>query len=141
MTRIAHPLPRLRAGSTATRRPGAWRPSAIPQQSCGGTIPNGQQAALTVDIEWDRPGPVVVVAGELDLVGGELFAAVLDHVRSTRPGPVTVDLSRVTFVDTHGLTPALGADVALVNSSRVVRRLLSLMGLPDVGAAQRSPLG
>ncbi|RZU31307.1 anti-anti-sigma regulatory factor [Blastococcus saxobsidens] len=85
---------------------------------------------MALDVEWDGPRPVVVVAGELDLVGGELLAAVLDHVRSSRPAFIAVDLSGVTFVDTHGLTPALQADVVLVDHSRVVRRLLSLMGLP-----------
>ncbi|RBY88893.1 hypothetical protein DQ244_13915 [Blastococcus sp. TBT05-19] len=79
----------------------------------------------------------MVVSGELDVVGGELFVAVLDHVRSSGPGTVAVDLSGVSFVDTHGLTPALQPDVVLVDASRVVDRLLTLMGQPAVGAGRR----
>lgn len=127
MPRNTHPLPRFRARSAA---PSARRPARVPSQTCVRSAPEQPQAALALDIEWDSPYPVVVVSGELDLVGGELFVAVLDHVRSTGPGLVAVDLSRVSFVDTHGLTPALQADVVLVAASRSVCRLLSLMGLP-----------
>ncbi|NEK84520.1 STAS domain-containing protein [Blastococcus saxobsidens] len=134
MTRNTHPVLRFRARSTGTpdRRRAAIRPRPrVVAQPCPRSVPEREQAAMALDVEWDGPRPVVVVSGELDLVGGDLLAAVLDHVRSSRAELVAVDLSGVTFVDTHGLAPAMQPDVVLVDPSRVVCRLLSLMGLPD----------
>jgi anti-anti-sigma regulatory factor len=72
--------------------------------------------------------PVVTVSGELDLAGRELLEALLAHVRTTDPGPVALDLARVTFADTHGLSPALAPDVDLVAASPTVARVLRLLG-------------
>ena len=83
-----------------------------------------------MEIRRDGPRPVVAVSGELDLAGKDLLEAVLAHVRSTRPGVVAVDLSRVSFVDSHGVSPVLEWDVVLVAASPAVRRLLRLLGLP-----------
>ena len=73
--------------------------------------------------------PVVTVCGELDLAGRELLEALLAHVRLTHPGKVSLDLGRVTSIDTHGLAPVLGRDVVLVAASPPVVRLLRLLGL------------
>ena len=79
--------------------------------------------------------PVVTVSGELDLMARELLEALLVHVRSTHPGTIALDLGRVTFADTHGLSPALGRDVVLVAASPAVTRLLRLLGLRAPGPA------
>ena len=133
MTRIAHPPLRFRARSapTAPRRSDVerrrLRPAPHPQ---GSTAADGSPAELSLEIRRDGPRPVVVVSGDLDLVGQELFEALLTHVRSSRPGTVAVDLIGVSFVDSHGLSPALAPDVVVVAASPSVCRLLRLMGLP-----------
>jgi anti-anti-sigma regulatory factor len=83
-----------------------------------------------MEIRWGEPRPVVAASGELTLFGAELLEALLAHVRATDPGPVAVDLGHVTFVDTHGLSPALAPDVVLVAASPAVARVLRLLGLP-----------
>jgi anti-anti-sigma factor len=82
-----------------------------------------------MEVRREGPRPVVAVAGELDMVGGQLLDAVISHVRTTDPGPVAVDLADVTFVDSHGLAPALERDVVLVAASPKVSRLMRLLGL------------
>jgi hypothetical protein len=64
----------------------------------------------------------------------------LDHARGEsspgdgRPGrtdsthvPVDVDLSRVTFADSHGLAPVLEGSTTVVQASAVVQRVLVLL--------------
>ncbi|WP_166532509.1 STAS domain-containing protein [Blastococcus xanthinilyticus] len=93
-------------------------------------MPGADATALSVEVRRDGDRPVVAASGELDVLGRELLDAVLSHVRETHSGVVAVDLSGVSFVDSHGLAPALGADVVLVAASPPVCRLLRLMGLP-----------
>ena len=133
MTRNAHPIQRFRARSAATptRRPtpARLRRGTVPPAH-EGWAPGAQTAEVSVEVLRGGARPVVVVSGELDLVGMELLEAVLTHVRATSPGSVGVDLSGVSFVDTHGLSPALASDVVLVAASPPVTRVLGLMGFP-----------
>ena len=136
MTRPAHPLLHLHtrgreAVASPSRAPGRAdrRPRVVPLPPAG-TPADSSWPELTLHVRRDRARPVVVVSGELDLVGQELLEAVLAHVRATESGKVEVDLGRVTFANTHGLSPALGRDVVLVAASPAVTRLLRLLGLP-----------
>lgn len=109
------------------------------------------QPGLSVDVRDDAGRPVVTVAGELDLAGAGLVTAMLDHVHR-RSGPVRpvarrervdVDLSAVTFVDSHGLASVVDDDrTRVVAASEPVRRVQRLLdavtrtpGTPDWSAA------
>ncbi|UOY02967.1 STAS domain-containing protein [Blastococcus sp. PRF04-17] len=83
-----------------------------------------------MEIRRSGERPVVAVSGELDLAGRDLLEAVLEHVRSTDPGLVLLDLRDVSFVDTHGLAPVLERDVVVVSASRAVTQVFRLLGLP-----------
>lgn len=85
-----------------------------------------------MEVRHDGGPAVVEVHGDLDAAGGPLVEAVVEHVVARAGTPVAVDLSGVSFADTHGLAPVLGRDVVLVGASSPVRRLLRLVGAPDV---------
>ncbi|MCZ2857113.1 STAS domain-containing protein [Blastococcus sp. VKM Ac-2987] len=132
MTRNTHPVPRFRARSATTpvRRPagGRRRRRAFPPHD--GWVSRGQAAELSLEVRREGRRPVIAVSGELDLLGMELLEAMLTHVRSTAEEVVAVDLSGVSFVNSHGLSPVLERDVVLVAASPAVSRLLRLMGRP-----------
>jgi anti-anti-sigma factor len=83
----------------------------------------------------DEGDGIVVVAGELDLVG----AAVLRKRLTRAPAVVVLDLRGVTFIDAAGLR-ALEAVPGLVlrGPSNVVLRLFDLLGLTDLFAMERA---
>jgi anti-anti-sigma regulatory factor len=136
MTRSTHPVPGFRARSVTTppRRPvvARRRRRAVPPH--GGAVSRGHLAELSLEVRRDGRRPVIAVSGELDLVGMELLEAVLAHVRSGHDGVVAVDLSGVSFANSHGLSPVLDGDVVLVAASPQVCRLLRLMGHPAAAA-------
>ena len=86
-----------------------------------------------VRIERDEHG-VIVVAGELDLVGGPLLEEAVQACE--REGaPVVIDMSRVAFVDSSGLRALIaavqragrdGRRVRLVSPTTAVTRLLDI---------------
>ncbi|MCF6745481.1 STAS domain-containing protein [Blastococcus sp. KM273128] len=135
MTRSTHPVPRFRARSATTsyRPPAAARRRrrAVPPHE--GSVPRERVGELSLEVRRAGERPVIVVSGELDMVGRELLEAVLAHVRSTHAGAVAVDLSGVSYANSHGLAPALDGDVVLVAASPWVSRLLRLMGHPVHG--------
>jgi anti-anti-sigma regulatory factor len=94
------------------------------------------QPGLSVDVREDARGPVVTVAGELDLAGAGLVTAMLDHVRRRQSVPgravgrrdqVDVDLAGVTFVDSSGLAAVVDGRTRIVAASEPVRRLRRLL--------------
>lgn len=109
--------------------------------------------AVRIDVDHDRPRPLVQVSGELDLAAVPLLVAMLEHARCLRPtaragpgepgsaaAPVDVDLSRVTFADSHGLAPVLDGTVTLVGASAAVRRVMTLLqALPPRQRTHRTP--
>jgi anti-anti-sigma regulatory factor len=140
MTRSTHPVPRIRARSAGTslRRPvvAPRRRRALPPHD--GSVPRGYVGELSLEVRREGGQPVLAVSGELDTVGRELLDAMLAHVRSTHDGVVGVDLSGVSFADSHGVRAALDDDVRLVAASPAVLRLLRLMGHPEP-TAHRAP--
>lgn len=96
-----------------------------------------------MQVRQDLPRPLVSVAGELDVASVGLLAAMLDYVRRSvdRHGRATValddidvDLTGVTFADSHGLAPLLDSPARIVGASGAVRRVLVLLRqepLPD----------
>ena len=103
---------------------------------------------LVVDVRHDLPRPRVEVAGELDLESAGLLTAMLEHVRrSGRPagtvdphhGEVDVDLTGVTFADSHGIAPVLDSPTRIVATSEPVRRLLDLLHEPSPAPEGQQP--
>ena len=97
-------------------------------------------AAICIDVHHGPPRPLVRVSGELDIAAVPLLVAMLDHSRrrhspahggpqqrSAADVPVDVDLSRVTFADSHGLAPVLTSSAVIVSASPAVHRVLALL--------------
>lgn len=118
--------------------------------SSGSPIRNGEPAGELL-LSWTlRPGGAVLVEadGVLDAVSSPRFAdLVRDRLADTRRGLV-LDLSRLSFLDTHGvvvLTEAAhrahvrGVELVLVSGNRIVDRLLSVLELD--GWFRRAPSG
>ena len=118
-------------------RPSSSRSSLRERLDAPGAHVTGQ--TLVVEVRQDLPRPRVEVAGELDLDSAGLLTAMLDHVRRSRQragtadlhrGEVDVDLSGVTFADSHGIAPVLDGRPRVVAASEPARRVLALLGEP-----------
>ena len=100
-------------------------------------VPDGRSAAcdrMLVDVRRTSPRPLVIVRGELDVSGASLLTAVLEHVQERGDEGVDVDLSGVTFADTHGLAPVLDGPAVVVAASPAVRWVLDLLGALEAPA-------
>jgi anti-sigma B factor antagonist len=95
----------------------------------------GSHDSLTVD---DGPGGVIVVHGDIDVAGGPILESAILARESA--GPIVIDLSDVSFIDSSGLRSLLGASrrarssnavVALRNVGSEVLRLLEITGTTD----------
>ncbi len=104
----------------------------------GGRGRQRESSDLAIHVRQDLPRPLVSVAGELDLATVDLLIAMLHHVRRSLPPrkgsvvaldqvDVDVDLTAVTFADSHGLAPLLDRHTRIVAGSTSVRRLLLLL--------------
>jgi anti-sigma B factor antagonist len=98
------------------------------------------ESYLSVDLADRQDATVLTVSGELDMSSGPRLAAALEQVESTQRR-VILDLSGVEFIDVTGLRVLLqarerarraGVELAVVNASRGVRRLLSLTGTTEL---------
>lgn len=110
-------------------------------------------------VETHREGTTLVVSvrGEVDVSTAPLLSAVLESLHTARPRRVEVDLSGVTFLDSHGLSTLVAArralaavhvPLALVAPSRPATYALVAAGLdrafaragePEPAGAGRSP--
>ena len=95
----------------------------------------GNQDSLTVD---NGPDGVIVVHGDIDVAGGPILDAAI-HDRE-HDGPVVIDLSDVSFIDSSGLRSLLGAsrrartrgtNVVLRHVGSEVLRLLEITGTTE----------
>ena len=82
----------------------------------------------------------IVVRGEIDAATAPALTADLGRALATGSGPVEVDLSAVTFIDSSGLraliiarheAEAVGNTLRIVATSDVVSRLLEVTGLTE----------
>lgn len=96
--------------------------------------------------ETDAEGQdVLVVSGDVDLATAHEFVAAADAWTASRMrGPVRLDLSGVTFLDSSGISALLeirraatsaGTDVVLVDQSATVGRVLALAGIAELFVA------
>lgn len=85
-----------------------------------------------------RDGSTIALEGELDLSNVEVFTAVLNPCCRDMDEHLSLDLSRLTFLDVSGLRALAqaaqtldgrGKSWVLVSPSPLIRRLLELTGL------------
>lgn len=95
---------------------------------------------LVVDVCQGMAKPLVVVTGDLDIASAPLLAAVLEHVLGGQIHSigVDVDLSGVSFADSHGLAPVFDSGVTISATSGSVNRVLGLLAAP--ATASRAPV-
>ena len=85
----------------------------------------------------DQGRPLIVIVGEADLALSEQFAGILRAV-DVAAGPIAVDLSRVTFMDSTmigfllRLRSLSASPVTLVHPSPKALRLLQLTAVDDL---------
>jgi anti-sigma B factor antagonist len=101
-------------------------------------LDSGAPAPLVVESRAEgTDGPVVTVAGDLDISSVEQLRSVVGSLIAERPATLTFDLSKLRFMDSAGIAVLLGA-VSKVGTVRVrrpthaVRRVLELTGLTDI---------
>lgn len=89
-------------------------------------------------------GSTLSIEGELDIACREQLESAWAELTRDSSGPVRVDLSGVTFIDSCFLRALVtlaqgqgpGSEVVLLRPSRPVTRLLELIGVDDVGLFQ-----
>jgi anti-anti-sigma factor len=89
---------------------------------------------LATTVDEGGTGPVVTVAGEIDLANAASLEAVVDRLVEARPRRVTFDLHRLDFMDSSGLAvlvrcAARVPEVVVLHPSANVRRVIEVSGL------------
>jgi anti-anti-sigma factor len=91
-----------------------------------------------VEVHRDGAAAVIAVIGELDLASGPELEAELDRITGPATERLVIDLSRLDFMDSTGLSilvrthqrlTAEGCEMGLVKGSQQVQRLLDLTGV------------
>jgi anti-anti-sigma factor len=95
-----------------------------------------EMTGLSLEVSSDQPDRVVIsVAGEVDMVTAPELAECLQEHPATN---VVVDLSRVTFLDSSGITALVhgynelqrtGHTLRTTNEHEIVLRVLEITGL------------
>jgi anti-anti-sigma factor len=79
--------------------------------------------------------------GELDMAGGEALVRRVTELAAAAPGPIEIDMSEVSFIDSSGIRALLRLHEAAVSSGRAmrvsnlspdVRRLLDMIGVTEL---------
>jgi anti-sigma B factor antagonist len=98
------------------------------------------QNQFQVEVRRNGAAAVVSVSGELDLASGPELEAELDQLTGPDVQLVVIDLRRLDFMDSTGLSilvrahqrlAAEGAEMGLVRGSQQVQRLLDLTGVAE----------
>ena len=98
------------------------------------------QNQFRVDVRRDDTSAVVAVSGELDLASGPELEAELDRLSGPETKLVVIDLRKLDFMDSTGLSIIVrahqrmageGCEMGLVKGSQQVQRLLDLTGVAD----------
>ena len=92
--------------------------------------------AFVLDLTGGADGVILSLSGDLDLWSGSSLSEAIDDL-DPADGPVTVDLSGVTFLDSLGVRALVvahtsGRVAAFVNPSDVVANVLHATGLTDL---------
>lgn len=98
-----------------------------------------EELVTQVDLADDELG--MAVAGDVDMDSSPAVAEAIQRAIASRPRRLTVDLARVTFLDSSGIRVLLlGRDQAaeqgvafrVIDPQPVVRRVLDLAGVLDL---------
>jgi len=97
--------------------------------------------ALRIEASYTGSEVTLVVEGEFDLSGTELFWAYSSEAIGSHPQSIVVDARGLTFVDSAGLmamwrardaADAAGVAFRVCNATRPVRRVVALLGLEEL---------
>jgi anti-sigma B factor antagonist len=86
-------------------------------------------------------GYTIVLSGELELGSANTLQAAVARLCAERPSSLTIDLSKLIFIDSTGLAAIIlankicerdGYDFWLIPGPRAVQRLFEITGLIDV---------
>jgi anti-sigma B factor antagonist len=98
------------------------------------------QSQFRVEVQRQGRAAVIAVAGELDLATGPQLEAELGDISPSDTELVIVDLRKLEFMDSTGLSIIVrahqrlsgeGCELGLVKGSPQVQRLLDLTGVAD----------
>jgi len=98
------------------------------------------QNQFQVEVSRNGATAVVAVSGELDLASGPELEAELDQLTGPDIQLVVIDLRRLDFMDSTGLSILVrahqrlgseGCEMGLVRGSQQVQRLLDLTGVAE----------
>jgi anti-anti-sigma factor len=110
------------------------------QQPPDGSDP-AEQMVLTLSQAREGDRTVVSVIGEVDLATAPQLRDCLEAVLASRPAAVTVDMARLDFIDSVGLTVLIEAahaaeqhqiGFALRSPQRATQKVLLFSGLADL---------
>jgi anti-anti-sigma factor len=96
---------------------------------------------LYVETRQDGAGPVIIVVGEFDMTGTEVFWAHVSEAVEARPVSITVEARGLTFVDSSGLmalarardaATEAGVTFRISEPSPPLRRIAERCGLEDL---------
>jgi anti-anti-sigma factor len=98
------------------------------------------ESQFRADFRTERGGTVITVSGELDLASSPILEARLEQVFASDATPVVIDLRKLDFMDSTGLSVLIKAHQAaeeaerqlyLVKGPPQVQRLLTLTGVGE----------
>jgi anti-sigma B factor antagonist len=98
------------------------------------------QTQFRVDVSEEGEGTVISLSGELDLASSPALEEALDRVFTSGSGPIVVDLRRLDFMDSTGLSIIVRAHNRAAEAERrlfvargpaQVQRLLALTGVAE----------
>lgn len=84
---------------------------------------------------------LLAVSGDVDLATAPELVAAAEELSASGEGPIRLDLSRVSFLDSTGISALLeirrtaaeaGRDVVVVERSAVVDRVFAVAGITDL---------
>jgi anti-sigma B factor antagonist len=98
------------------------------------------QTQFRVEAHEEGGGTVIALSGELDLAASPALEEALERVFTSGSGPIVIDLRRLDFMDSTGLSIIVRAHNRAVEGDRPlfvtrgpaqVQRLLALTGVAD----------
>jgi anti-anti-sigma factor len=98
-------------------------------------------SGLDIEERVDGDERVLILSGELEIASANSLQAAIHRACAARPSSLTIDLSKLMFIDSTGLAAVIlasklcerdGYDFWLVPGPRAVQRLFEITGLIDV---------
>lgn len=96
-----------------------------------------EPAPLTVSVAGDAAGPVISIAGELDLSNVDRLGTTIADALQPETNHITLDVSGLRFMDSSGIallvrTQARVGSLTLRQPSAIIRRLIESTGLAEI---------